>query len=365
MNFSRTVATKLTAGLLVISALITPALAATATVNADGGLRIREGASTDHSVVTTLSNGTRVDVLTPEADGWYQISYKDTKGYVSGSFLIMDDNTAAAVPAAAPAAVYGCVSEGPLNVRSGAGTDNNKVGTLVAGTQVQILSTSNGWHEVSATGVTGFVSADYIATGEQAAAVSATLYGKVTEGPLNIRSGAGTDFESNGRLSTGSTFEIIGQENGWYQIEKGYVSSDYVRIIDAAEAANSGKGNEIAQFAKGFVGSRYVYGGSSPKGFDCSGLTYYVYKQFGVTLNRTASNQLDNGTAVSMSNLQPGDLVMFKKSGSGSKRASHVGIYVGGGQFVHASTSKVGVVVSDMDSAYYTSGFVGGRRIFN
>ena len=111
------------------------------------------------------------------------------------------------------------------------------------------------------------------------------------------------------------------------------------------------------------MGYPYVYGGSSPKGFDCSGFTSYVYKQFGITINRTASTQLDNGTPVSMSELQPGDLVMFKKSGTGSKRASHVGIYIGNNQFVHASTSTVGVIVSDMDYAYYTTGFVGGRRL--
>ena len=133
--------------------------------------------------------------------------------------------------------------------------------------------------------------------------------------------------------------------------------------MDAAEAAKSGKGQEIADYALTLVGSRYVYGGSSPNGFDCSGFTKYVYAQFGYSINRTASNQLDNGTAVSMSELQPGDLVMFKKSGSGSKRASHVGIYVGGGQFVHASTAKVGVIVSNMSDAYYTTGFVGGRRL--
>ena len=72
---------------------------------------------------------------------------------------------------------------------------------------------------------------------------------------------------------------------------------------------------------------------------------------------------MSNGTSVSMSELQPGDLVFFLKSGSGASRASHVGIYIGGGQFIHTSTSSTGVIISDMDSAYYTTGFVGGRRI--
>ena len=185
----------------------------------------------------------------------------------------------------------------------------------------------------------------------------------MTASSLNVRTGPGTGYDKAASLRAGKVVEIKGESNGWYQIDSGYISAEYVVIVDAAEAAKSGKGQEIADFAKSFVGSRYVYGGSSPKGFDCSGFTTYVYKHFGYSINRTASGQMDNGTAVSMSELQPGDLVFFKKSGSGSKRASHVGIYIGGNQFVHASTAKVGVIISNMSDAYYTSGFVGGRRM--
>ncbi|MEM5780980.1 MAG: SH3 domain-containing C40 family peptidase, partial [Lawsonibacter sp.] len=234
-------------------------------------------------------------------------------------------------------------------------------------------------------GVTGYVSCDYLvvdgaqdavsavsaaaptsvasAADSSAAQASEPRYAKVSVSSLNVRSGAGTDYEKTGSLCAGKVVEIIGESDGWYQISSGYVSADYVTIVDAAEAAASNKGQEIAAFAQTFVGYPYVYGGSSPKGFDCSGFTRYVYGQFGYSINRTASNQLDNGTSVSKGQLQPGDLVFFKKSGSGSKRASHVGIYIGGNQFVHASTAKVGVIVSDMSDAYYTSGFVGGRRL--
>ena len=113
---------------------------------------------------------------------------------------------------------------------------------------------------------------------------------------------------------------------------------------------------------RSFLGYRYVYGGASPSGFDCSGFTSYVYKQFGYKLNRSASDQLDNGTPVSRNELQPGDIVIFKK-GNSSKRATHVGLYIGNNQFIHASTAKVGVIISRMSDAYYTTGFVGGRRI--
>ena len=150
--------------------------------------------------------------------------------------------------------------------------------------------------------------------------------------------------------------------DGWYQIEGGYVSSDYVAQVDAAVASASGKGSEIAKYAQQYVGYPYVYGGSSPRGFDCSGFVTYVCKQFGHSVNRTASAQMDNGTAVSKSQLQPGDLVFFN-NGNSRKRATHVGIYIGGNQFVHASTPTVGVIVSDMNSAYYGTGFVGARRL--
>ena len=228
----------------------------------------------------------------------------------------------------------------------------------------------------------GYVSADYLIVtedGEAPAAATAAvpaaqsnaaptdqladvMYIKVLQGPLNIRTGPSTDYDKVGQLSVGRTAEVVDVLDGWYQIETGYVCGDYVKEVDAAEAQNSTKGQEIADYALQFLGYRYVYGGSSPSGFDCSGFTSYVYKQFGYKLNRSASDQLDNGVAVSRSELQPGDLVIFKK-GSSSKRASHVGLYIGNNQFIHASTSKVGVIISRMSDAYYTTGFVGGRRI--
>ena len=89
----------------------------------------------------------------------------------------------------------------------------------------------------------------------------------------------------------------------------------------------------------------------------------FTYRNGSFSLNRSAAGQLDNGTPVSMSELLPGDLVLFKKAGTGSKRASHVGLYIGNHQFVHASTYGVGVIINDLSDAYYTTGFVGGRRV--
>ncbi len=183
---------------------------------------------------------------------------------------------------------------------------------------------------------------------------------RVVSGPLNVRSGPSTDSDKVDKLYTGKVVETQGFQDGWYKIESGYISAEYVVQADPAQAT---LGQEIADYALQFLGCRYVYGGSSPKGFDCSGFTSYVYRQFGYSLNRTASSQLDNGTPVAKEELQPGDLVMFKESGSGSKRASHVALYIGNGQIIHASTASVGVIISDLYSSYYSRTYAGARRI--
>lgn len=259
------------------------------------------------------------------------------------------------------ASVGTVVSDSGLNLRSSANTDSTVLATLANGTQVDVISTTADgcWHEVSYNGVTGYLSGDYLKVEEE------KVYGQVVVGPLNIRTGPGTQYASAGTLSTGAIVEIVdtvGGVGGWYETEDGYVSSDYVTIVDASVVSASANGNAIAQYALQFVGYPYVYGGSSPSGFDCSGFVRYVCSQKGYSVNRTASAQMDNGTPVSYSQLQPGDLVFFN-NGNSSKRATHVGIYIGNGQFVHASTSTTGVIISDMNSAYYTTGFVGARRL--
>ena len=128
------------------------------------------------------------------------------------------------------------------------------------------------------------------------------------------------------------------------------------------QAAEVSKGEQIVNKAKQYLGVKYVYGGASPSGFDCSGFTSYVYKQFGIKLNRSSSAQTSNGYKVSRSELKAGDLVFF--TSPGSKSVGHVGIYIGNCNFIHAVKPGRAVEIDTMTSGYYNTYYWGARRIF-
>lgn len=129
------------------------------------------------------------------------------------------------------------------------------------------------------------------------------------------------------------------------------------------DSEGTGTGEDIVEYAETFLGVPYVYGGTSPSGFDCSGLVYYCYKHFGYSVNRTAASLAYNGVAVSVSNLQPGDILLF--TSSGSSYIGHTGIYIGNGQFIHAPHTGDVVKISSLSETYYKNHFWGARRIIS
>ncbi len=138
-------------------------------------------------------------------------------------------------------------------------------------------------------------------------------------------------------------------------------TSTAARATAYSTPAASSKASAVIATAKNYMGVPYVWGGESPRGFDCSGFTQYVLKKNGISIPRVTSDQYDTGKSVSKSNLKVGDLVFFTTYKAGP---SHVGFYIGSGKFIHASSSK-GVTISSLDSSYYSSRYIGARRVIN
>ena len=276
--------------------------------------------------------------------------------------------------AAAASIGIGTVDTSALRLRESASTDSTILATVSEGENVIVLADAgNNWYKVDYQSVEGYMSGEYLTVATQGDA--AIGYGQVSAGgsTLNMRSGPGTGYAKVATLADGATFQITGVYGSWYKIsyngQTGYVSSEYVDTVktmtsrgdSTTTTSSSSIGEQVVAYAKQFLGTPYVYGGNGPNCFDCSGFTKYVYAHFGVTLNRTATDQLANGTAVSKSQLQPGDLVFFRANTT--KPVSHVGIYIGGGQFIHASTNTYSVQIDNLDSGYYSRVYVYGRHI--
>ncbi|MDY5627492.1 MAG: SH3 domain-containing C40 family peptidase [Clostridia bacterium] len=206
-------------------------------------------------------------------------------------------------------------------------------------------------------------------------AFAANNQGVVIADVLNVRSQPQIADNIVGALYNGQRVDILANDGAWYQINynsiPAYVHSDYILIRSAELTSRDGNdaekrgtiGEEVVEFAKQYIGTPYVYGGSSPSGFDCSGFVYYVYKNFGVTLNRVAADQSKNGYVVDRSELMPGDILLFSRTLDGY--ITHVGIYVGDNQFIHSPQTGKSVEIVSLSSGYYNYGYVGARRIFN
>ena len=263
----------------------------------------------------------------------------------------------------------GTVTADALRLRDTPAAEGEILATASGGTSVVVLEdTGNGWYKVNFNTVEGYMSSEYLTVSTTADA--ALGYGLVdTDGSsLNMRAAAGTSYDTVASIPGGTVLELEGVDNGWYKItysgKTGYVSSDYITITtepDATETASSDLGAQIVAYAEEYLGTPYVLGGNGPNQFDCSGFTKYVYSHFGYTLNRTATDQLQNGVSVSKDELQPGDLVFFKYRTS--KPVSHVGIYIGNGEFIHASTNRYVVQIDQMESGHYANVYVYARRI--
>ena len=267
--------------------------------------------------------------VTEIMNGWACVETQTTKGWLRKDKLKKDEPVEEKVeevqeeqqePAQETPIKTQYVNSTTVNVRQEANTSSTIVTTVALNTEVQVYSEENGWSKVKVNNVEGYISSSLLSDNKQ----------ETSRAQKSTRKSSSTKNKTS-KKATNTT----------------------------ANVPASGNGSSIVATARKYLGYKYVYGGSSPStGFDCSGFTSYVFKQHGISLNRTAAGQYSNGVAVSRSNLQPGDLVMFGKSG-----INHVAIYIGGGQIIHASTPSTGVRIDSLSTGYYNNNYVGARRI--
>ena len=313
-------------------------------------------AQNDSNVVTASAQGT------PQTDDASQESEQADEAAQA--------NETAQTPTAAQTCGYtnlgmSVISSGNLNIRQEASTDSDVIGILTNHNACELLEDAGEWYKVTSGKVTGYVNKQYLVTGDEAEAIAEQeikTVATVNTETLNVRAEKSTEAAVLSQVGNSEAFTVNSVADGWVEISVddsvGYISQDYVTLAQALPTAKTieqvkyGDGvsdvrASVVSYALQFVGNRYVWGGTSlEKGVDCSGFTMRILGKYGISLPHSSRAQPSYGKKISASEAKPGDLFFY---GSG-RSISHVAIYIGNGQIVHASNKRDGIKVSN---AYY------------
>lgn len=385
---------------------------------------LRNGPGTQYDQIGRMSADAPVQVIGRYGD-WFQVRERVGKPtfWISGELLNIPQSAVYTlfevqerdIPAAPPPKVA-AVRETGLSLRDGPGTNYVPMTKLQAGTQLDLLERYEDWFHVGIPGGSdGWVKGEFLnidpgiterlLVAETIPDANPAIIGWINENAVNLRKGPDSKYPKVANADSGTQVDLIGKYNDWFKVRLpgGTLAWVFSDLLDAsthvvrrvpitkdfpalatpaaprpatasrgsgdrpgAAAANIPASGDVASFAVQYAGARYVYGGASPsRGFDCSGLTSYVYGRFGVGLPHSAAAQFSTayGNSVgSMENLGPGDLVFFV--GTASHRGiTHVGLYIGGGRMISALTPGYGVQVSNLYDRYWTSHYYGGIRV--
>ncbi|HFK1706598.1 MULTISPECIES: enterotoxin EntFM [unclassified Bacillus (in: firmicutes)] len=369
------------------------------TVTADV-LNVRSGAGTGHNVISKVKSGQVLQVIGQE-NGWFKVSVNGQTGYVSGDFVTTGGNKGTTTTVQQGTGTY-TVNVSSLNVRTGPSASHTVLGSVNKGKTVQVVGEVQDWFKINFNGGTGYVSKDYVTKGGSAVSnetqqpttnnnntTTVQTGGSyvVNTGALKVRTGPATYNPVIGGVTNGTVLNVTGAENGWYKINHngrtGYVSADFVKFVKGGvnnvvtggnqgtnqgtnqvqkpTAPTGGDTSSIAGFARSLNGSPYRTAGTTPAGFDCSGFIHYVLNQTGHKgARQTVAGYWSSKTKTS--NPQPGDLVYFQntyKSGP-----SHMGVYLGNGQFISAETDATGVRISSVSNSYWSKHLLGYTKAY-
>ncbi len=315
-----------------------------------GSLNVRSGAGTEGTVIIDqIANGDCIVVLDRVDDEWMKVYYGTnySTGYVMSKYVSIGGMVSRDKVAESRIERINAISEEGLFVLNGSTPveckrmpteDSNVINTFSNGDKCLIVSEGSEWTKIAYGPYrsTGYVKSDYVMT-------KAAYDDMIAQRTASTQNNTSTAKKTSTTTSSSTT-----------------KAKTVTKSESNSNPAPSSKGQAIVDAAAKYIGVKYVYGGSSPSGFDCSGLVQYACKQVGISVNRTSRAQYSNGVAVSKSNLQPGDLVFFSK-GSG---ISHVGIYAGNGQVIHSPRPGKTVCYVALSTICGYSTYVGARRVY-
>ena len=360
----------------------------------DGGnVNLREAADIESTILDALPLGTEMKVIDIDGD-WFKVEYKEQTGYVKASYTTLEYDAVKAVMLATTMYQKATATTG-VNVRSEASEDSVILSSVAEGEPLVVLDEYEGWCKVyfGENYDIGYIKSDYVEIGDMVARsdinarrnkrIAAIVRNgkiKVSSGVVDVKLMPDAESETIITLGNGASCKIVSGGSNWTKIivpatnEIGYVkTANVAEVISEKSSSGSGSsssskktattggnGSRLVAQAEKYLGVKYVYGGSSPSGFDCSGLVQYCCRQLGVSVNRTASAQYSNGVYVARENLQPGDLIFFSKGGG---RITHVVIYVGNGMVIHAPHTGDVVKYQSLSKICSYSHYVGARRV--
>ena len=238
----------------------------------------------------------------------------------------------------APASGWAEINKDRINIRTAPSTDARRITIVDRWTKVQVLGRQGDWSRIRLqSGTIGWVLSQYLSP---------------TKPPQTRNEVAKRTTNQNATRTARASASRQAKTKSQPTASKPPTTADASAVADGQPA--------VVRRALGYLGTRYRYGASGARGFDCSGFTSYIYRQHGISLPHNSAAQYRVGKPVSRSELRPGDLVFFRTRGS---RISHVGIYIGNGKFVHASSARGRVRIDTLTSGYYHQRYVGARRI--
>ncbi|PGS48451.1 C40 family peptidase [Bacillus sp. AFS041924] len=275
-------------------------------VSTGNGVRIRSGAGTSYQILGSVNKNQKLNVIS-SANGWYKIKFNGVTGYISATYVGKgtESNSNSSNNTNQEVTSGNYITTGNVNLRSGAGTSYHILGVINKNQKLNVISSTNGWYKVKYNGLTGYISASYVAK----------------------------DTDSKNSQTNSS-------------------QSNNTQTFDV---------QDLITYSKKFLDVPYVWGGATPSGFDCSGYISYVFKKFGVSLPRTnvAGYWYNNSNLQTVNNVQPGDLIVFKDTYTYGP--SHMGIVINSNEFIHASSSS-GVTISKINNSYWNQHFLGYKR---